>query len=196
MEVRTRIPQKPTIPSVPTLAIVPRKDLALQLARWIQVIIESNVRSVYLWSRCWLRYLGNLWRTSWRHWRTRRAPNSDWDATGYFELRQTKDKLNAVVVDEADYLTETAPNLSDKFKREKMRKKITNYPNPTRQLLNKILEPCMIKPDDPDADNAPTSNVPRDNPKHTTRHNSFSLPPHSITALIVSRFRGFRGVVG
>ena len=44
----------------------------------------------------------------------------------------------------------------DKFKREKMRKKIAKYPGPTRQLLNKILEPRVAKPDDPDSDDTPT----------------------------------------
>jgi len=65
-------------------------------------------------------------------------------------------KLNSVVVDEVDYLIETVPNLSDKFKREKIRKKIAKYPGPTRQLLNKILEPRMINPDVSDLGNTPT----------------------------------------
>ncbi|KAF9642026.1 hypothetical protein BDM02DRAFT_3250992, partial [Thelephora ganbajun] len=46
-------------------------------------------------------------------------------------------RLNTVVVDEVDYLIEMVPNLPDKFKCEKMRKKIAKYPGPTRHLLDK-----------------------------------------------------------
>ena len=44
MEVRTRIPQKTQNPSVSVLVIAPHKNLALQLARWIQVITESKIQ--------------------------------------------------------------------------------------------------------------------------------------------------------
>ncbi|KAF9651830.1 hypothetical protein BDM02DRAFT_3109910, partial [Thelephora ganbajun] len=64
--------------------------------------------------------------------------------------------VNTVVVDEVDYLIETVPNLSDKFKREKMRKKIAKYPGPTRHLLDKVLETRMIKPGDSDSENTLT----------------------------------------
>jgi superfamily II DNA/RNA helicase len=79
-----------------------------------------------------------------------------------------------------DYLIETVPNLSDNFKREKMRKKIAKYPGPTRQLLNKILEPRMIRPGDPDPDNTPT-------PSHITRQPQIHHTPQLILSTATFR---------
>ena len=90
-------------------------------------------------------------------------------------------KLNTVVVDEVDYLIETVPNLSDKFKREKMRKKIAKYPGPTRQLLNKILEPRMVKLNDPNPNDTPATT-------HTTREPQIHHTPQLI--LSTATFRG------
>ena len=90
-------------------------------------------------------------------------------------------KLNTVVVDEVDYLIETVPNLSDKFKREKIRKKIERHPGPTRQLLNRILEPRMAKVDAPNFDRTPT-------PIRSTRQPQTHHTPQLI--LSTATFRG------
>jgi len=89
-------------------------------------------------------------------------------------------KLNTVVVDEVDYLIETVPNLRDQFKREKIKKKIANHPGPTRQLLNKILEPRMIKPNDPNLDITPT-------PTDTTRQPQIRHTPQLILSTATFR---------
>ena len=153
--------KKPTNPSVSALVIVPHKDLALQLARWIQVITESKIQVHRPELSTVVQVLA----------KTPGEPLEDRLAglehvtphiligtpqvllNNYDRLKLHK--LNTVVVDEVDYLIETVPNLSDKFKREKMRKKIAKYPGSTRQLLNKILEPRMIKPDEADSSNTP-----------------------------------------
>jgi hypothetical protein len=55
-------------------------------------------------------------------------------------------KLDCVVVDEVDYLIETVPNSPDKYKMEKLKKKIQKHPGPTRELLNLVLAPRMKVP--------------------------------------------------
>ena len=63
-----------------------------------------------------------------------------------------------------------------------MRKKIAKYSGPTRR----ILEPHVIKPDDPDPDD---TLAPTHANKHTARPNSPPLPPHPVATSIVSCFR-------
>ena len=154
--------KKPTNPSVSALVIVPHKDLALQLARWIQVITKSKIQVQPPELSSVVQVLAKV----------PGEPLEDRLAeleritphiligtpqvllNNYDGLKLHK--LNTVVVDEVDYLIETVPNLQDQFKREKMKKKIANHPGPTRHLLNKILEPRMTKPNDPNPDITPT----------------------------------------
>ena len=154
--------KKPTNPSVSALVVVPHKDLALQFARWIQVITESKIQVHRPELSSVVQVLAKI----------PGEPLEDRLAvlervTPHILIgtpqvllnnfdRLKLHKLNTVVVDEVDYLIETVPNLSDKFKREKVRKKIAKYPGPTRQLLNEILKPRMLKPDDPDPDDTTT----------------------------------------
>jgi len=154
--------KKPTNPSVSALVIVPHKDLALQFARWIQVITESKIQVHRPELSSVVQVLAKIPGEPLEDRLAaleRVAPHiligtPQVLLNNYDRLKLHK--LNTVVVDEVDYLIETVPNLSDKFKREKMRKKIAKYPGPTRQLLNKILQPRMVKPDDLDPDNTPT----------------------------------------
>jgi superfamily II DNA/RNA helicase len=173
--------KKPANPSVSALVIVPHRDLALQLARWIQVITESKIQvqrpelpSVV---QVFAKVPGEPLED--RLTELERVTPHILIGTPQILLdnydRLKLHKLNAVVVDEVDYLIETVPNLSDKFKREKMRKKIAKYPGPTRHLLNKILESRMIKPSDPDLDDTST-------PTHTTKQPQ----THHTTQLILS----------
>lgn len=168
------------------MVIVPHKDLALQLARWIQVITESKIQVHRPELSSVVQVLAKI----------PGEPLEDRLAelehvtphiiigtpqvllNNYDRLRLHK--LNTVVVDEVDYLIETVPNLSDKFKREKMRKKIAKYPGPTRQLLNKILEPRMIKPDDLDSGNTPA-------PTRATRQPQIHHAPQLILSTATFR---------
>ena len=144
------------------MVVVPHKDLALQLARWIQVITESKIQVQRPELFSVVQVLAKIPGEPLEE----RLAELDCVTphiligtpqsllNNYDQLKLHK--LNTVVVDEVDYLIETVPNLSDKFKREKLRKKIVKYPGPTRQLLNKILEPRMAKPIGPNHDNVPT----------------------------------------
>jgi hypothetical protein len=178
--------KKPTNPSVSALVIVPHKDLALQLARWIQVITESKIQVQRPELSSVVQVLAKIPGEPLedRLAELERVTPHILIGTPQVLLnnydRLKLHKLNTVVVDEVDYLIETVPNLSDKFKREKMRKKIAKYPGPTRQLLNKILEPRMIKPDDPDPDNTPT-------PTHTTRQPQIHHTPQLILSTATFR---------
>ena len=171
----------PTNPSVSALVVVPHKDLALQLARWIQVITESKIQvqrpELSSVVQVLAKIPGELLED--RLVELERVTPHILIGTPQVLLdnydRLKLHKLNTVVVDEVDYLIETVPNLSDQFKRQKMRKKIAKYPGPTRQLLNKILGPRMIKSNDPDPDITPT-------PTHTTRQPQI----HHIPQLILS----------
>ena len=178
--------KKPGNPSVSALVVVPHKDLALQLARWIQVITESKIQVQPPELSSVVQVLAKV----------PGEPLEDRLAeleritphiligtpqvllNNYDALKLHK--LNTVVVDEVDYLIETVPNLSDHFKREKMRKKIAKYPGPTRQLLNKILEPRMIKPNNPDPDTTPT-------PTDTTRRPQIHHTPQLILSTATFR---------
>lgn len=150
--------KKPSKPSVSALVIVPHKDLALQLARWIQVITESKIQAQRPKLSSVVQVLAKIPGeplddrlaelervTPHILIGTPQALLSNYD-------RLKLHKLNTVVVDEVDYLIETVPSLLDKVKREKIRKKVAKHPGPTRQLLNKILEPRMLKSHDPTSD--------------------------------------------
>ena len=178
--------KKPTNPSVSALVIVPHKDLALQLARWIQVITESKIQVQRPKLSTVVQVLAKIpgERVEDRLAELERVTPHILIGTPQVLLnnydRLKLHKLNTVVVDEVDYLIETVPDLSDKFKREKMRKKIAKYPGPTRQLLNKILGPRMIKPNDPDPDNTSTS-------AHTTRQPQIHHTPQLILSTATFR---------
>lgn len=176
----------PANPSISALVIVPHKDLALQLARWIQVITESKLQVRRPELSSVVQVLAKIPGESLED---RLAelksvtphiligtPQVLLDAYDRLKLH----KLNTVVVDEADYLIKTVPNLSDAFKREKMRKKIARHPGPTRQLLNKILEPRMIKPDDLDPSITPI-------PTRTTRQPQIHHTPQLILSTATFR---------
>ena len=132
--------------------IVPHKDLALQLARWIQLITESKIQGQRPELPSVVQVLAKIPGEPLEERLTEleRVTPHILIATPQVLLsnyeRLKLHKLDTVVVDEVDYLIETLPNLSDKFKREKIRKKIAKHPGPTRQLLNKILGPRMIPP--------------------------------------------------
>ena len=176
----------PAKPSVSALVIVPHKDLALQLARWIQVITQSKIQIQRPELSSVVQVLA----------KTPGEPLEDRLAelervTPHILIgtpqvllkeydRLKLHKLNTVVVDEVDYLIETVPNLPDRFKREKMRKKIAMYPGPTRQLLNKILKPRMIKSDDHDPPITPT-------PADTTRRPRMHHTPQLILSTATFR---------
>ncbi|KAF9787222.1 P-loop containing nucleoside triphosphate hydrolase protein [Thelephora terrestris] len=150
--------KKPTNPSVCALVIVPHKDLALQLARWIQVIIESKIQAQRPELPTVVQVLAKIpgEPLEERLAALERVTPHILIGTPQVLLKNYDSlklhKLNTLIVDEVDYLIETVPNLLDKFKREKIRKKIAKYPGPTRQLLNKILEPRMVKADAPNTD--------------------------------------------
>lgn len=152
--------KKPSDPSVSALVIVPHKDLALQFARWIQVITESKLQFQRPELHSVVQVLAKIPGDPLEQRLVELECVTPHILVGtpqvlldnYDKLRLHK--LNTVVVDEVDYLIETVPHLSDKFKSEKIRKKIAKHPGPTRQLLNKILEPRMIKSDGSDV---PTS---------------------------------------
>ena len=153
--------KKPADPSVSALIIVPHKDLALQLARWIQVITESKVQAQRPELSSVVQVLAKVPGEPLEDRLTELERITPHILIGTPQVilnnydRLKLHKLKSVVVDEVDYLIETVPNLLDKFKREKIRKKIAKYPGPTRQLLDKILEPRMIKPDVTDLGNTP-----------------------------------------
>ena len=154
--------KKPTNPSVSTLVIVPHKDLALQLERWIQVITESKIQVQRPKLSSIVQVLAKIPREPLQERLAELERITPHILIGtpnillknYDKLKLHK--LNTVVVDEVDYLIETVPNLRDNFKREKIRKKIAEHPGPTRTLLNKILAPRMIKANSPNPDNPPT----------------------------------------
>ena len=153
--------KKPTNPSVSALVIVPHKDLALQLARWIQVITESKIQVQRPELSSVVQVLAKIPGEPLEDRLAELECVTPHILIGTPQVlldnydRLKLHKLNTVVVDEVDYLIETVPSLLDKFKLEKIRKKIAKYPGPTRQLLNKILEPRMIKPDGCDPSNTP-----------------------------------------
>lgn len=154
--------KKPANPSISSLVIVPHKDLALQLSRWIQIITESKIQVHRPELPSVVQVLAKIpgepledRLVGLEHITPHILIGTPQVLLNNYEKLKLH-KLNAVVVDEVDYLIETVPNLSDKFKREKMRKKIAKYPGPTRQLLNKILEPRMVKLKVPDPDNTHT----------------------------------------
>ena len=142
--------KKLTNPSISALVIVPHKDLALQLARWMQMITEYRIQVqrpklssvVRVLAKISEEPLGDRLTDLERF--VPHIPTGTPQVLQSFLIVQKLHKLNTVLVDGADYLIETVPNLSDKFKREKMRKKIAKHPGPTRQLLN-------IKQDTPTA---------------------------------------------
>ena len=178
--------KKPTNPSVSALVIVPHKDLALQLARWVQVITQSKIQVQRPELSSVVQVLAKIPGEPLedRLVELERVTPHILIGTPQVLLnnydRLKLHKLNTVVVDEVDYLIETVPNLSDTFKREKIRKKIAKYPGPTRQLLNKILEPRMIKPDNADPDNTPA-------PMHTTRQPQIHHTPQLILSTATFR---------
>ena len=151
--------KKPSSPSVSALVIVPHKDLALQLARWIQVITESKLQAQRPELPSIVQVLAKIPGEPLEERLTELGRVTPHILIGtpqvlldnYDKLKLHK--LNTVVVDEVDYLIETVPRLPDAVKREKIRKKIAKHPGPTRPLLNKILEPRMAKPN---GHNAPT----------------------------------------
>ena len=154
--------KKPTDPSISALVIVPHKDLALQLARWIQVITESKIQAQRPELSSVVQVLAKIPGDSLEERLVeleRVTPHiligTPQDLLDNYD-RLKLHKLNTLVVDEVDYLIETVPNLSDKHKREKIRNKVARHPGPTRSLLNKILEPRMIRPASPDSDDTPT----------------------------------------
>ena len=179
--------KKPVNPSISALVIVPHKDLALQLSRWAQIITESKIQVQRPELSSVVQVLAKIPGEPLedRLAELERVTPHILIGTPQVLLnnydRLKLHKLNTVVVDEVDYLIETVPNLSDKFKREKIRKKTTKHAGPTRQLLNKILEPRMIKRDGPDPDNTPT-------PTHITRRPQ----THHVPQLVLSTatFRG------
>jgi superfamily II DNA/RNA helicase len=154
--------KKPINPSVSALVIVPHKDLALQLARWIQVITESKIQVHRPELSSVVQVLAKVPGEPLEDRLTELERVTPHILIGTPQVllnnydRLKLHKLETVVVDEVDYLIETVPNLLDKFKREKIRKKITKYPGPTRPLLDKILESRMVKPDVSDPGNTPT----------------------------------------
>ena len=178
--------KKPQNPSVSALVIVPHKDLALQLSRWIQVITESKIQAQRPKLPSVVQVLAKIPGEPLedRLAELERVTPHILIGTPQVLLnnydRLKLHKLDTVVVDEVDYLIETVPNLSDKFKREKMRKKIAKYPGPTRQLLNKILEPRMTTTNDPDPDNTAT-------PTHTTRQPQIHHTPQLILSTATFR---------
>jgi len=164
--------KKPTNASVPTSSYRLRDGSRLSSSPRSR----SDVRNLPLRSRCWLRFLGGPADGT----ETRSTPRSNGDPASSFEELH---KCNTVVVDEVDYLIETAPNPSDEFKREKEPNKIPKYLGPARQPPNKPPKSRMIKPDDPDPTNTPT-------PMRIMRH----APTHSSIA--TSTISCFSGVVG
>ena len=176
----------PTNPSVSALVIVPHKDLALQLARWIQVITESKIQVHRPELSSVVQVLAKVPGEPLedRLAELERVTPHILIGTPQVLLnnydRLKLHKLKSVVVDEVDYLIETVPNLLDKFKREKIRKKIAKYPGPTRQLLNEILKPRIIKPDVSDVDNTPT-------PAHTIRKPQTPQTPQLILSTATFR---------
>ena len=178
--------KKPINPSVSALVVVPHKDLAIQFARWIQAITESKIQAQRPELSSVVQVLAKIPGEPLedRLMDLERVTPHILIGTPQVLLdnydRLKLHKLNAVVVDEVDYLIETVPNLSDEFKREKMKKKIAKYPGPTRQLLNKILEPRMVKPNDPDPDIIPA-------PAHTTRQPQIHHTPQLILSTATFR---------
>ncbi|KAF9646100.1 hypothetical protein BDM02DRAFT_3262483 [Thelephora ganbajun] len=168
--------KKPINPSVSALVIVPHKDLALQLARWIQVITESKIQVQCPKLSSVVQVLAKIPGEPLedRLIQLERVTPHILIGTPQVLLsnydRLKLHRLNTVMVDEVDYLIETIPNLPDKFKRKKMRKKIAKYPGPTRHLLNKVLETRMIKPGDTDSENSLT-------PTRTTSQSQISGTP-------------------
>ena len=179
--------KRPTKPSVSALVIVPHKDLALQLARWIQVITESKIQFQRPELPSVVQVLAKIPGESLEERLAELERLTPHVLIGtpqvllnnYDKLKLHK--LNTVVVDEVDYLIETVPNLSDKFKREKIRKKIAKHPGTTRQLLNKILGHRMLKSNSRNPDNAPT-------PTRTIRQTELQHKPQLI--LSTATFRG------
>lgn len=55
------------------------------------------------------------------------------------------DRLSTVVVDEADYLIESVPIMSDKYAMMKIERRINKHPGPTRLLLNHIYDTENIR---------------------------------------------------
>ena len=176
----------PTQPSVSALVIVPHKDLALQLARWIQVITESKIQAQRPELSSVVQVLAKVPGEPLEDRLTELERVTPHILIGTPQVllnnydRLKLHKLKSVVVDEVDYLIETVPNLLDKFKREKIRKKITKYPGPTRQLLNEILKPRIIKPDVSDIDNASA-------PTHTARQPKTLHTPQLILSTATFR---------
>lgn len=177
---------KPTNPSVSALVIVPHKDLALQLAQWIQVITESKIQAqrpelasvVQVLAKMPGKPLGDQLAELERVTPHILIGTPQVLLEEYDKLKLHK--LNTVVVDEVDYLIETVPNLSDEFKRKKIQKKIAKYPGATRQLLNKILAPRMTNPIGPSPDNVPT-------PTRTTRQPQIDHGPQLILSTATFR---------
>ena len=163
--------KKPLNPSISALVIVPHKDLALQLARWIQVITESKIQAQRPELPSVVQVLAKIpgEQLEERLAQLERITPHILIGTPQVLLndydRLKLHKLNTVVVDEVDYLIETVPDLSDNFKREKIRKRIAKHPGPTRQLLNNILEPRMINLDDPNSNDTPASTRPTKHPQ-------------------------------
>lgn len=176
----------PINPSVSALVIVPHKDLALQLARWIQVITESKIQDHRPELSSVVQVLAKVPGEPLedRLVELERVTPHILIGTPQVLLnnydRLKLHKLKSVVVDEVDYLIETVPNLLDKFKREKIKKKIAKYPGPTRQLLNEILKPRITKPDVSDVDNTPT-------PAHAVRKPQTPHTPQLILSTATFR---------
>lgn len=141
----------PEDPSISSLIIVPHRDLAYQLSHWIQLFADSKLQAqrpslpsiVQVLVRSSKTPLEDQLKT------LKSVTPQILIGTPQVLLEQYDQlklhKLNTVVVDEVDYLVETVPNLVDKYRMGKLRKKIQKHPGPTRQLLNLVLAPRMTQ---------------------------------------------------
>lgn len=141
----------PDDPSISSIIIVPHRDLAYQLSHWIQLFADSKLQAqrpslpeiVQVLVRSSTTPLETQLET------LKAVTPHILIGTPQVLLEQYNQlklhKLNTVVVDEVDYLVETVPNLADKYRMEKLRKKIQKHPGPTRQLLDLVLAPRMTK---------------------------------------------------
>ncbi|KAI0094953.1 P-loop containing nucleoside triphosphate hydrolase protein [Irpex rosettiformis] len=132
--------------SITSVVITPHRDLAYQFMHWIGSILDMTPDPVSLTSVAQVLLRNANVAISEQVQEIRSASPQILIATPQALLEAMNHNLNpldlqgvsTVVVDEADYLLETIPVGTDKYKRIKIEKNLLRHPSPTRQILNLI----------------------------------------------------------
>ncbi|KAI0778478.1 P-loop containing nucleoside triphosphate hydrolase protein [Trametes elegans] len=147
----------PVLP-ITSLVLVPHRDLAYQFFHWIERIHHHMTPQEPLPSLAQVLVRGSTKSFEDNLASVQHTPPHILIGTpqALLDVVQTDPKalplnrLSTVVVDEVDYLIETVPALADKIVMEKIERKISRHPGPTRLLLNHIFSAADTQRDSSD----------------------------------------------